>query len=215
MMQPTNAQDFEEGDIVALSFADPDQEAAYIAQNLQALRGISIKEPGKDNPDHARGISWSDMAILLRSVRANGEPITRALDAVGIPYVVAGMNNLFGTPEAEAARQLFYFMASRPSVDAAGLQGIWATAGLGLDAAAVGQAVKKAQVLRIEFNAANLRNVRYGMVVTAVRFPRIFSSGKCLQRQNRAGTFRKNNRGDDGIIAALGPTTEGFSLSNE
>ena len=98
-MQPTNAQDFEEGDIVALSFADPDQEAAYIAQSLQALRGVAIKEPTKDDPDHRRGISWSDMAILLRSVRANGEPITRALDAAGIPYVVAGMNNLFGTPK--------------------------------------------------------------------------------------------------------------------
>jgi hypothetical protein len=80
------------------------------------------------------------MAVLLRSVRANGEPITRALDAAGIPYVVAGMNNLFGTPEAEAARQLFYFMANRPGIDAAALEGLWVGAGLGLDLAAVKQA---------------------------------------------------------------------------
>ena len=160
---PPNAQDFEDGDIVALSFADPDEEAAYIAQNLHALRGVSIKEPSKDDPHHARGISWSDMAILLRSVRANGEPITRALDAADIPYVVAGMNNLFGTAEAEAARQLFYFMANRPGIDAAGLQAIWVAAGLGLDAATVGQAVQKAQALRDEFNASNMRNVRYGI----------------------------------------------------
>jgi DNA helicase-2/ATP-dependent DNA helicase PcrA len=46
-------------------------------------------------------------------VRKNGEPITRALEAVGIPYVVAGMNNLFETREAEAARQLFYFMSGQ------------------------------------------------------------------------------------------------------
>ena len=162
-MQPTNAQDFDEGDIVALSFPDPDQEAAYISQNLQALRGIAIKEPSKDDPDHVRGISWSDMAILLRSVRANGEPITRALDDAGIPYVVAGMNNLFGTPEAEAARQLFYFMANRPGIDAAALEGLWVGAGLGLDPAAVSQAIQKTQALRDEFNAANLRNVRYGI----------------------------------------------------
>src|ERR1700685_3777678 len=162
-MQPTNAQDFEEGDIVALSFADPDQEAAYIAQNLQAMRGIAVKEPTADDPAHVRGISWSDMAVLLRSVRANGEPITRALDAAGIPYVVAGMNNLFGTPEAEAARQLFYFMANRPGIDAAALEGLWVGAGLGLDLAAVKQAVQKAQTLRDEFNASNLRNVRYGI----------------------------------------------------
>jgi len=36
--------------------------------------------------------------------------ITRALHDAGIPFIVMGMNNLFGTPEAEASRQLFYFM---------------------------------------------------------------------------------------------------------
>jgi ATP-dependent DNA helicase UvrD/PcrA len=45
-MQPTNAQDFQGGDIVALSLADPDQEAAYIAQSLQALRGGSYHHKG-------------------------------------------------------------------------------------------------------------------------------------------------------------------------
>lgn len=162
-MQPTDAQEFEEGDIVALSFSDPDHEAAYIVQNLQALRGIAIKEPTKDDPDHRRGISWSDMAILLRSVRANGEPITRAFDAARIPYVIAGMNNLFGTPEAEAARHLFYFMANRTSVDAAALEGIWLTSGLGLDVATIKLAIKNARTLRDEFNASDLRNVRYGL----------------------------------------------------
>jgi DNA helicase-2/ATP-dependent DNA helicase PcrA len=112
-------------------FADPGREATYIAQNLQALRGIAIKEPTKDDPKRMRGISWSDMAILLRSVRKNGEPITRALDATKIPYVIAGMNNLFGTAEAEAARQLFYFLANRPTIDATTLEGIWLTTGLG------------------------------------------------------------------------------------
>ncbi len=70
------------------------------------------------------------MAILLRSVRKNGAAITRALDAAGIPYVVAGVNNLFGTSEAEAPRQLFHFMANRPTIDAAALEGVWLAAGL-------------------------------------------------------------------------------------
>ena len=184
-MQPTNAQDFEEGDIVALSFADPDQEAAYIAQSLKAMRGVAIKEPTKDDPDHRRGISWSDMAVLLRSVRANGEPITRALDAAGIPYVVAGMNNLFGTPEAEAARQLFYFMANRAGIDAAALEGLWVAAGLGLDPAAVNRAVQKARALCDEFNASNLRNVRYGL-------QRVFLSflDECSVREEKVANER-------------------------
>jgi ATP-dependent exoDNAse (exonuclease V) beta subunit len=35
------------------------------------------------------------MAILLRSVNANAEPITEALQDAGIPFVVTGMTNLF------------------------------------------------------------------------------------------------------------------------
>src|SRR5260370_7460629 len=166
---------------------NPVKDAVNIAHNLQALRGVSIKEPIKDNPNDARGVSWSDMAILLRSVRANGEPITRALDAAGIPYVVAGMNNLFGTPEAEAARQLFYFMASRPGIDAAGLRAIWVGAGLGVDAGAGGGAVQKAQALRDEFSDSNMRNVRYGIQKVFLNF-----LDDCRAREEQVG----NDRGE-------------------
>lgn len=124
-MQPTKAQKFEPGDIVAASFDSPDSEAVYIARTMQDLRGIAIKEDAKE-----RGISWSDMAILLRSVGANGQPITRALDKAKIPYLVVGMNNLFGTQEAQAARTLFYFMAGR--VDTSELEASWMGAGLGI-----------------------------------------------------------------------------------
>jgi DNA helicase II / ATP-dependent DNA helicase PcrA len=75
------------------------------------------------------------MAVLLRSVKGNGEPITRAFTASGIPYVVVGMTNLFGTAEAEAARQLFYFMASRQGVDEGVVERVWQSAALGLGAA--------------------------------------------------------------------------------
>ena len=74
-MKPTGAQAYEAGDIVALSFNSPDEEAQYIARTAKALRGVAIRED-----DTERGISWSDMAVLLRSVKANGEPITRAFD---------------------------------------------------------------------------------------------------------------------------------------
>lgn len=151
-MQPSDAQTYEPGDIVALSFNTPDQEATYIAQTIQSLRAVAIKESTKEDPSHMRGISWSDMAILLRSVRANGEPITRALDQAHIPYLVVGMNNLFGTAEAEAARQLFYFMASRPTIDAAGLESTWLNAGLGLTTADVRRAIATAANSRVQFD---------------------------------------------------------------
>src|SRR5262249_51069150 len=112
-MKPTNAQPYEAGDICALQFADPAAEAQYIVQTAQALHGIAFKEPTKEDPNRERGLAWSDMAILLRSVARNGAPITAALDAANIRYVIVGMNNLFDTGEANAARELFYYMAGR------------------------------------------------------------------------------------------------------
>jgi DNA helicase-2/ATP-dependent DNA helicase PcrA len=135
-MKPTGAQTYEAGDIVALSFADPDAEARYIVDTIRALRGAAFKEG-----DSERGLSWSDMAILLRSVKANAEPITQALRDDGIPFVVTGMTNLFGAAEAEAARQLFYFIADRPGVDVAALGAAWDAAQLGIDPVRLEQAI--------------------------------------------------------------------------
>jgi DNA helicase II / ATP-dependent DNA helicase PcrA len=66
-MKPAGAQTYEAGDIIALSFATPDDEARYIVETAKSLRGAAIRVEGGE-----RGISWSDMAVLLRSVRANG-----------------------------------------------------------------------------------------------------------------------------------------------
>ena len=111
-MIPTSVQAYEPGDICALSFDNPDAEAAFIAKTIRSLHGVAFIEEGKE-----RGLAYSDIAILLRSVKGNGEPITRALRDAGIPSIVVGMNDLFSAVEAEAARLLFYFMAKRPSVD--------------------------------------------------------------------------------------------------
>jgi DNA helicase-2/ATP-dependent DNA helicase PcrA len=126
-MKPAGVQDYEAGDIVALAFNAPDEEARYIADTAKALRGVAIRQDSGD-----RGISWSDMAVLLRSVKRNGEAITDAFEAAGIPFVVVGMTNLFGAAEAEAARQLFYFMAGRPGVDEAIVERAWLNARLGV-----------------------------------------------------------------------------------
>ena len=127
-MKPTGAQTSEPGDIVALSFTTPAEEAQYIASTARALRGVAFRQDSSE-----RGLSWSDMAVLLRSVKANAEPITNALQAAGIPFVVTGMTNLFGTSEAEAARQLFYFIGDHHGVDEAALESAWNSANLDLD----------------------------------------------------------------------------------
>jgi DNA helicase-2/ATP-dependent DNA helicase PcrA len=140
-MIATNAQPDEKGDIQALAFENPDQEAQFIVAAARELRGVAFAEGST-----RRGLAWSDMAILLRSVAKNAGPITAALDAAEIPYVIEGMNNLFCTAEAEAARQLFYFMDGR--IGANDLVQFWTHPRFGFTADAVREAVKKASKAR-------------------------------------------------------------------
>lgn len=146
-MKPADAQDFEAGDIVALPFDSPEEEAAYIAATCNNLRGLIIRE-GKTK----RGISWSDMAILLRSVRRDGQSIMAALEEAGVPYVITGMDNLFQTDEAEAARQLFYFLDGR--TDEKSLKSAWQTANLGIKPKDLDKAIKAAAKARADMQDA-------------------------------------------------------------
>ena len=136
-MKATTAQHYEVGDIVALPFDSPEEEAVHIAETCCALRGVVVQ-----NGEKGRGISWSDMAVLLRSVRRDGTPIMAALDAANVPYVITGMNNLFAKPEAEAARQLFYFLAGE--IGEADLRAPWEAAALGIPADALSAAIANA-----------------------------------------------------------------------
>lgn len=126
-MESTDAQPFEQGDIEVLAFLDHDAEAGFIARKLRELHGLAFTER-----EVTRGIAWSDMAILLRSVRANGDPITQALDLARIPYVVTGMKSLFETREARAGRDLFLFLTGHGDVDASALYDRWQRVDLGV-----------------------------------------------------------------------------------
>jgi hypothetical protein len=57
---------------------------------------------------------------VLRSVKANAEPITQALQAAGILFVVTGMTNLYRHRRGGSGPQLFYHR--RPAWDAAALK---------------------------------------------------------------------------------------------
>ncbi len=140
-MKPRGSQTYHDGDIVALNFDSPAEEAEHIAETICSLCGVAFEENGQ-----SRGLSWSDMAILLRSVRNNGESIIEALKAAKIPYVVTGMTNLFDTLEADASRQLFYFMVSR--IDACALEAAWQRTNILLNQISLKQAIKNASKTR-------------------------------------------------------------------
>lgn len=107
-MKFADAQPYESGDIAALSFDSPEEEAVHIVETIKSLRGVAFDDGGEE-----RGLAYSDMAILLRSVKNNGPVITEALKKAEIPAVITGLSNLFETDEARAARELFYYIAGK------------------------------------------------------------------------------------------------------
>ncbi len=144
-MKFANAQPYESGDIVALHFDSPEEEAEHIVETIQSLRGVAFDDGGEE-----RGLSWSDAAILLRSVKNNGPVITAALKKADIPFVVKGLSNLFETDEARAARDLFYYIADKtiggddPPTERE-LRRSWENARLGLDNSKLRRALRYAK----------------------------------------------------------------------
>jgi DNA helicase II / ATP-dependent DNA helicase PcrA len=148
-MKSTHAQEYEEGDLVALGFDSPDEEADYIAQTCKSLHGVAVRERADQ-----RGMAWSDMAILLRSVRGTGKPFAEALKRADVPYIITGMDNLFEQPEVEAARQLFYFLAGK--ADETTLRETWERANLGIGKSALSVAIAEATKARRNMKKADL-----------------------------------------------------------
>jgi DNA helicase-2/ATP-dependent DNA helicase PcrA len=107
-MESTKAQSYERGDVLALSFDSPEDEAQWIAEKASSL--YSTAYCNKQGAEE-RGLAYSDIAVLLRSVRNDAGPILAALDTRRIPYIVGGMNGLFDTPEVQAMRDVFYYLA--------------------------------------------------------------------------------------------------------
>lgn len=149
VMRAVGQQHYEAGDIVALQFASPEEEAAYIAGTCRTLCGTMIKDDESERP-----ISWSDMAVLVR-INRMADPIRRALHDAGIPYVSVGMSSLFDAPEADAARQLFYLMAGE--ADRQAVIDAWGSAQLGIPqdtlVAAIDEAIATREKMRAEDDA--------------------------------------------------------------
>ena len=113
-------QQWERGDLLALEFDDPDAEAVWIADRIEAMRGLAFTDgPGAD----PRGLSWSDFAVLFRSVARDSGPLVDELRKRGIPFIVKGLNKLFDSPEIQAVVGIFRFMVG--TVDAAALKLMW------------------------------------------------------------------------------------------
>ena len=108
-MVASGHQQYERGDLLALEFSDPDAEAAWICDRIQVMRGLAFQDAATSDP---RGLSWSDFAVLFRSVAKDAGPLVAELRKRDIPYVVKGLNRLFDSPEIQAVVGIFRYMNS-------------------------------------------------------------------------------------------------------
>ena len=91
-MESGSHQSFERGDILCQHFDDPSAEAEWIAKEIGQLVGQPFLDEAGGK---LRGLTYSDFAVLFRSVRGNAAPVLEALRSSGLPAVVIGFNNLF------------------------------------------------------------------------------------------------------------------------
>ena len=118
-------QSWERGDLIASDFSDADSEAAWICDRIQGMRGLAFR----DTPDgEPRGLSYSDFAVLFRSVAHDAGPLVDELRRREIPYIVRGLNRLFDSPEIQAVVGVFRYMASL--IDGSTLHQLWESAEL-------------------------------------------------------------------------------------
>lgn len=87
----------EPGATYLVSFETAADEAEWIAG--QIARAVRVENK-----------SYSDFAILLRSVKTSGEMFIDALDAAGVPYQLGGKVGLFRRPEVRALAKLFCWL---------------------------------------------------------------------------------------------------------
>jgi len=126
-MNSSEKRPFDRGDLLCLEFDDPEEEATWIAEKIRRMVGTPYAESKEGSK---RGLSWSDFAVLLRTVRRSASPIVEALRAENIPNIVTGMTGLFDTTEAQAAASIFDFMVGE--IDEEDLRSLWREANVGL-----------------------------------------------------------------------------------
>ena len=110
------------------------------------MRGVEFNDRGQ-----LRGLTWSDMAVLVRIGRYPGGLIAAALAEAEIPAIVQGQGSLVGSDEGQAVQDLFHHVADCmveitdfDFQDAPGRERLaesWGNARFGLSPAALAEAV--------------------------------------------------------------------------
>lgn len=95
------------GDIQLSTFVSEEDEAKWVADRIDTLRGVVFEE--KDGS--RRALDYADMAILLRSVKSSGAVFARELRRRGTPVVISGTRGLFDNEEIRVVQAAFCLLA--------------------------------------------------------------------------------------------------------
>lgn len=106
-MESNKIQAFERGnDILYNRYQNVDSENEAIAEYIDDIIGVKFKE---NSEEETRGIAFSDVAILLRTWN-KASSIVEALEKHNIPYITAGVNQLFEMEEVQAGLAIFHYL---------------------------------------------------------------------------------------------------------
>lgn len=123
-MTAAGHQTWERGDMLTLQFGDDLEEAGWIAERIGELQGMPfVDRPGAE----PRGLSWSDCAVLFRSVK-DATKLVDELKRRDIPFIIKGLSRLFDAAEIQACVALFRYMTGE--ITAQDLRAIWDAARL-------------------------------------------------------------------------------------
>jgi DNA helicase II / ATP-dependent DNA helicase PcrA len=113
-MAAAGHQKWERGDMLAVEFGGAVEEAQWICDRIESMRGLAFLDTVTSEQ---RGLSWSDFAVLYRSVARDADALVKEMRRREIPYVVKGLNRLFDSPEIQAVVALFRYMVDEISAE--------------------------------------------------------------------------------------------------
>ena len=100
--------------MLALTFGSAADEARWICDRIERLCGAPFyDEPGAE----PRGLSWSDFAVLFRSVSKDADALVDELKRRNIPYIIKGLARLFDAPEVQACVMCFRYITGEVEAD--------------------------------------------------------------------------------------------------
>jgi DNA helicase-2/ATP-dependent DNA helicase PcrA len=104
-MKPSDKK-LQSGDIYKIEFQYQADEIEFIIDRIKKLVGTEWT----NNDGSKRGLAYSDIALLFRSVKYGAQPYLDALDKAGIPYAVTNIGGLFEADEVDTVFSIFAYL---------------------------------------------------------------------------------------------------------